>query len=406
MTLKLAWRNLLRNKRRTLIAATAIAISLACLILYEAFMLGMTETMIRSATDTFLGQAQIVHARFDEDMDVNLTLTHPDHLLQQLGQDPRVQAFAPRIMSPAMISSPANMSGIVLVGVDPTLERPLSLMDEAIREGSFLDGDGLRDLVIGSRLARDLEVGLGDRVGVTVNKAHDEGMAQELFRISGITHFGIREMDQGQAFIRLPRAQSLLGLEHGLHQIAIRFHHLRDSMRPQWSFWSDYSGQGNEARPWTAFLPQIQFMLKATWAMRLVMGAILLGIVVFGIINTLFMSLYERLFEFSVLRALGTRPGGIRRLMLMEAGALGLVGSLLGILLGLVATLILARVGLDYRGIEVMGAVLQERVYPVMRVSQYVYYPLAVWAFTLLTGLYPALSASRMPLAATLRKSL
>jgi ABC-type antimicrobial peptide transport system permease subunit len=137
-----------------------------------------------------------------------------------------------------------------------------------------------------------------------------------------------------------------------------------------------------------------------------VMCLILASVVVFGIINTLFMSLYERMFEFGVLRAVGTRAAGVRKLVIFEAGALGIVSIILGVILGFVSTLLFTKTGIDYRGIEFAGTTIKDMLYPEMNVLQFIIYPIGVFIFMLIVGLYPAFVAGRMSIADALRKSL
>ncbi len=404
--IKLAWRNIFRNKRRTIIAGTAIGIMLACLIFYDALLIGMNETMIKSATGSFLGEAQIHAAGFRDTQEVERTIHNPEQVLASLKSESIIKSFTPRALGLAMATSPANVSSVMLAGIEPETERELSKVDDAIREGSFLEGRSQRDIVIGSKLAEILEVGLGDRVVITAAQAGTGDLAQEMFRVSGIYHLNINEMDSGMAFVRLPKAQQLLGIGANIHQIAIAFIDTAIASRGDLPFWKKYSRDGNEAASWLTILPQFKAILEMTGMFRGVLAMILMAVVVFGIINTLFMSLYERLFEFAVLRAVGTRPWGVGKLMLFESGALGILSAIIGIIMGLVLTGIVAKTGIDYRGIEFAGATFQELLYPVMTVWQFIIYPAGVFIFTFLVGLYPAMVASRMSITESLRKSL
>jgi ABC-type antimicrobial peptide transport system permease subunit len=138
---------------------------------------------------------------------------------------------------------------------------------------------------------------------------------------------------------------------------------------------------------------------------KYIMGVVLFGVVVFGIINTLFMSLYERMFEFGVLRAIGTRPFGMARLILFEAGALAVLGIILGTVFGFCITLIFATIGIDYTGIEMMGITMQELIYPEMRIQPFIFYSIWIFVFTIIAGLYPARYAAKMSVATAMRKS-
>jgi ABC-type lipoprotein release transport system permease subunit len=407
MNFKLAWRNLFRNKRRTAIAATAIGIGLAALIFFDAVMIGTRDSLIRSTTDSFLGQAQIHRDGYRNDPQVKKTINGCRRLMAELGRDGLVEGAARRVLSPAMIASPAGMQPIQLVGVDPASERRISRIAASIQTGDFFREQDPQAIVIGSKLAEDLEVAVGDRLVVTVSETSGRMVSQELFRVGGVYRFAVRELDSGMAFILYPRCQKMLGLgDDDFHEIALRFRDIRTSSRSGGPFWSRYSRNGNEAVGWKTLMPQMTSLFDNLGALRALMGFLLLIVVVFGIINTLFMSFYERMFEFAVLRALGTRPSGIRRLMLFEAGALGIVSGITGIVLGIALLLVFRRTGIDYRGIEFAGGTIRELVRPVAQLYQFTVYPAAVFAFTCVVGIYPAFSAGRMKISEALRKSI
>ncbi|MGD2245500.1 MAG: ABC transporter permease [Candidatus Aminicenantes bacterium] len=404
--MKLAWRNILRNKRRTFIAGIAIGVGLAAIIFTDALMIGMKDNMIRSATKSFLGEGQIHSEGFRLTQDVKKTIHNLEWIISNLEKEKAVGRFTARTVTFGMITSPANVSSVMFYGIYPPTETNLSQIDDVIKEGDYFKGDGERNIVIGSNLAEILEVGIGDRTVITVTQANSGDLVQEMFRVSGIYNFNVKEMDTGMAFVRLSKAQEMLGIGKDVHEIALQFKDIRFATKKDNPFWSKYSAYGNEAVSWTTLLPQLHAMLGIFWISLLVMGIILFGIVAFGIINTLFMSLYERMFEFGIIRAVGTRPSGVRRLIVFEAGALSLLSIVFGTFLGFLITLIFVKVGIDYRGIEIAGTSIHEMLYPVIHIQQYIIYPLAVFAFTLLIGLYPAIVASRMSVSEALRKSL
>lgn len=404
--LKLAWRNIFRNKRRTVIAGIAIGIGLASMIFFDALMIGMKDNMIKSATASYLGEGQIHRNGFRLTQEAEKTINNLNQVLSNLKSEEVVDYFTLRTASFGMITSPANVSSVMFFGIDPETEKHLSQIDDAIKEGNFFEGDNERDIVIGSELAEVLEVALGDRVVITVSQAESGDLSQEMFRISGIYHFNIKEMDSGLAFARLPKAQQMLEIGNSVHEIAIKFKDLKYATKEDNTFWEKYSIDDNEAVSWATLLPQLKVVLGLFWISLIFMAVILFGIIAFGIINTLFMSLYERMFEFGVIRAVGTRPSGVRRLVVFEAGALSILSIVMGVILGFIITLILTKTGIDYRGIEFAGTTMHEMLYPVIHIQQYVIYPVAVFLFTVLVGLYPAIVASKMSISNALRKSL
>ena len=403
--IKLAWKNIFRNKRRTIIASTAIGIGLAALIFVDGLWLGMKRNMVQTATDSLLGDGQIHQQGFRDTRAVEMTVNELNEVVTTLSEEVLVEHFTQRVLAFGMITSPANVSAISVVGVQPPTERFLSQIDDAIVEGSYFESDSERNIVIGAKLAEILEVGLGARVVVTVTQAGSGDLSQEMFRISGIYHFADEAMNVAMAFVQLKKAQQMLAIGSNVHEIAIKFTGTEYGLDKHLSFWETYSRYGNEAVSWTEILPQLQAMFEMSKFSKYVMGVVLFGVVVFGIINTLFMSLYERMFEFGVLRAVGTRPFGMARLILFEAGALAILSIGLGIVLGFGITLLFAKVGIDYTGVEMMGVTIQELIYPVMKVKPFIFYSVWVFVFTIITGLYPAWYAAKMSPATAMRRS-
>jgi len=162
---------------------------------------------------------------------------------------------------------------------------------------------------------------------------------------------------------------------------------------------------GNEAIGWPKLLPQLKAALELTDFSLLIVAVILFAVVSLGIVNTLFMSLYERMFEFGVLRAVGTRPRSIFRLVLTEASALSVVSIVLGLIIGAVWVAIFMKTGIDYTGIDYAGVTFRDKIYPVVRMMPFIKYSLWVFVVTTLVGLYPALYAARLTPARAMRKS-
>ena len=405
MLIKLAWRNIFRNKRRTYITGIAIGIGLGCLVFVDAIYIGMQENMVHNATASFMGEGQIQREGFRSTLDVSKTIAGIDDIVRRLEVEPGVVRFTPRVITFAMVSSPAGVEAASLVGIDPRTERDLSLIDESIIEGSYFEGDDPRDVVIGSELADLLDAELGDRIVLTGTEANTNDITQELFRVSGIYRFGMKEMDRMMVFVRLAAAQSMLGITGEAHQIVIGFDDIERGRNQDDPFWAAYSENGNEAVGWAVLMPQLDALAELSKFSMAISAIILFSVVALGIINTLFMSLHERMFEFGVLRAVGTRPWAVSQLIVLEAAALALVSVLIGVAIGFGATYWVSKVGINYQGIEFAGVVFRERLYPVVSVTQYIVYPIAVFLFTALMGLFPAWQAARMRPADAIRRS-
>lgn len=404
--LKLAWRNILRNKRRTIIASIAIGVGLASMILTDGIMIGMKDNLVDSATSTLLGEAQIHHKEFRHTQDVEKTIINKNEIIKELKEDNSVANFSERTVSLGMITSPSTAESVVVFGIDPESDNYLSKIDDRIRDGSYFGDGGKREIVIGSKLAEVLEVSLGDRIVITVAQAFTGDLSQEMFLVGGIYHFNVKEMDNGMVFIRKERAQEMLNIGNEIHEIAVKFTGIRMAEDKNLPFWENYGSEETEALSWAKIMPELKNMLDMTDVSLYMMGGILFFVVIFGIINALFMSLYERMFEFGILKAVGTRPGGLRKLIIFEAASLAVISNIIGIILGFIGSVLLVKYGIDYGGIELSGAYMHEKIYPVMSIAQYIKYPVFVLIFTVVIGLYPAFVAGKMKVTDALRKSM
>ena len=406
LTLKLAWRNVRRNMRRTVLCGLAVGIGLASLIFMDAIFEGMFQNMIRNATHTFLGEGQIHMKGFMDTMEPELVINSPEEVLQGLSKEPTLDAYTPRTVSFGMISSAANVGSIGLYGISPESESKISMIDEAIINGSFLGPDDKGLIMIGYRLADTVEVQLGDRVVVTVAQAGTGELSQEMFRVGGIFRFNVREVDSAMAFIHIDRARSMLALPGGTHEIALSFKDLNDAGDRANPLWARYSNKGNMAESWRDLVPQLDSVLELSGMSTAIMMTLIFSVVALTVMNTLFMSLYERIYEFGVLRAIGTRPGRMAGVVMLEAACLALISIGIGIVIGVVFLIYFGEHGIDYTGIEFAGVTLTEPIYPVIMTRQFTYIPLMVFSFALVAAIYPAFFASKLKPSEAIRRSL
>ena len=403
--LKLAWRNIFRNKRRTIIAAIAISIGLASLIYYDALMKGMIKEMISSTTNTLTGHAQIHGKNFRDSFDSKILVKNKNQVMEKLSKDPIVKDFTQRVISVGMITSSVEARSVFVYGINPDKEKLLSQVDDVIIDGDYLKNKFDKGILIGKRLADVLELELGSRVVLTVNSKDNE-LSQQMFKIVGIFDFNNKTIDDGMVFVSINELQKMIGIGNNINEIAILFKNIKSSMDKKLRFWSDYSKDGNEAISWVDIFTQLKSMLGMTDFSLMVVAFILMAIVSFGILNSMFMSIYERMFEFGVLKAIGTDKSSIRKLILFEAGSLAFISIIIGVVLGFIFTYIYTHVGIDYTGIEFGGTTLKNIIYPEITLSQYIIYPLFVFIFTVIISLYPARYINKKNIAEILRKSL
>jgi putative ABC transport system permease protein len=416
LILTLAIRNLFRNTRRTLLTILLIATSLSALILTDALSRGMTQTMVENLTHTLAGEAQIHRRGFRDNFSTDLYIADVEPIGNRLSHDSRIAAYANRVISGGMISSTYNISAGLIYGVDATAERQVSKLEQAVTRGDYLSGSdhllisdasqaSAAEIMIGEPLADLLEVGLGDRIVITLAAADTGELAQALFRVSGIFLFGTREIDENLVFINLTQARKLLEIQ-GSHEIAVRFNEPDNNSVTSASALQHFNTPSIEALGWRALNPEIDAMLDMTGYSTLIVGTILFLLASLGVINAMFMSIYERIYEFGVAKAIGTRPSQLFVLIMTEALLLALISCLIGMLLAAATCLWFAETGIPLGDMEISGVAMSDNIPTVMAWSQFTSLPLYVLALIMVAALYPARFAARITPTDALHRSL
>lgn len=403
MFFKLGFRNLFRNKRRTLLTALVIGISLAALIISNGMMHGITKNMVDSVTQSVVGEGKITHPDFRSSLKAEYVLTDVAALEARLAADPRVKAFSTRTLSFGMLAAPKGMSNVLVYGIEPSHEAKLSRLAGQIVAGSFVADE--KALVIGTRLQQKLKVRLGDKVVMTMTAVGTGEIAQELMRITGVFQTGAKQLDEKAVYLHIHKARSLLALTDRAHEIALAFHDRNSVEQLGHPFWQQYSQSDQIAESWRKIMASFVAMMKAGQQSQGLVALILMILVGITITNTLFMALHERMFEFAVLQALGTRSSEIIVMILAEAFYLALFSVGIGIIVAGAAGAPLYLWGLDYQGVEFSDVTLVEPITYQPSVYQFTVLPLAAVIFTVAVALYPALYASRLKTAEALKRS-
>lgn len=405
LTLKLAWRNLFRNTRRTVLTVALIAFSLTAMILTDAIIKGMVNVMVDSVTHTLAGEAQVDRKGFRDAWDTDLMLDHSSQLEQEIASSPAVAGYAPRVIAGAMVSSSYNVASGVLYGVDPDKELKVSRIRDAVIRGQYLSGKP-GEILLGSDMADLLEVKLGDRIVITSAQPGSGELAQALYRVSGILHFGSREYDNRFVFVNLPQARTMLGMTDQSQQIAIRFKDPEDARNPALPLFKKLN-QGNiEAVSWLEANPEVASILGMTGFSSLIVGLILFLLASLGVINSMFMSIYERIYEIGVIKAIGTKPADLMRLVLAEATLIALISCVFGLALGYGLGTWFSTHGVPMGDYELSGVVLSDNIMTVLAPYQFIDFPVYVILLTVIAAIYPAWFAARLVPAEALQRSL
>lgn len=405
MILSLAWRNLWRHSRRTLLTTTSMAVSISVCIVMSGFMEGFMETLRAAVVDRQLGHVQIHHPDYPTSASPYDTVADADAVLGRLKALPGIDRVAARIQGFALFGGAGiEASTGMFMGVDPVAEAALTGMDERIVDGAWLAPDS-PGVVIGERLAQSLDLGVGQDLLVVTN-ALDGSIGNRLYPVLGVYRTANITVDEG-AVLPLAAAQELLVLEDAIHEIVVvttDFETIEDTAPAIAAAAPDLA-----VRPWWEVSPETVQMLGMSGVSNVIFAVLILGIAAFITVNTLLMSVYERTRELGVLAAIGTRPRQLVLLVLTESGLLALLSGALGLALGLAGDLALARWGVrldvgDGQGFTIAGVSLDPVIHAVITPDGLLVPLFVVGVVGVLGGLWPALRAARLDPVAAIRQ--
>jgi len=391
---RLAWRNLWRNHRRTLIMIAAVAIGVWAMMFMTALMRGMVNDMIRDSVRSLPGHVQVHHPEYRDDPNVVNAISEPGpELLALLGQ-PQVTAWASRVRVPAVVSSERESRSVTLVGADPERERSLSFVADAIAEGRFLEGRDDNGIVIGKKLADTLDTRLGKRV-VIMTQDPDNEIADRGFRVVGIFDAKTQALEETYVFAAMETTQRLLKIGGRVHEIAVRGEDFRN-VEPLLEDVRAAADPEESVLPWYELDSYLGTMLGVMDGFVLVWIIVIFLALSFGLVNTLVMAVFERVREIGLMLALGMRPYMILAQIVVESLLLLLIGLLAGNLLAWLTVVPLSD-GIDVSGVaegmEMFGA--SSVLYPELMLDDVIMANAIVILLGIVASLSPAWRASR-----------
>ncbi len=393
---KMAWRNVWRNWRRTLIATVAIILGLILLIFMDAAIRGSDQAIYGNAVRLYGGNVQ-VHAPGFRDKSSRLPLLpldNADLVIEKVQTKPNVVAVAKRINTGGMVSNREGAYPVSITAIQPESEVAVSLIAANIVNGRFLQGDDEENILIGQEMATLLNVAVGDRVTL-LGQRKDQSMRQATMTIVGIYSLGLGDAEKGLVYINLPTAQRLYNLREQETEVTITL----DAVGQEDALIRSLAPElpNYEIDSFDTLRPEIRETLATKGAATAVIGFIVLLMAAIGILNLMLMAAYERTREMGVLAALGMKGRQIMGLFLLEGMFIGVVGGVLGCLVSWLLVWAVARVGIDLsyaQGTGDLTALLGSRLYPSIPLVNIAYYGVMVVFIAALASLIPAWQAS------------
>ncbi len=396
---QIAWRNLGRNKKRTALALLAIGVGQFALLATNGLMRGYADNIRLAITGPMIGHVQIHAPEWRQERALDLYIDGVGDILSEIDSDPGVDSAAARIYAPVLVAPKQDAFIATVVGLDVEVESNpyglLSGLDEPLQAGQVL---------LGHRLARKVGAERGQEIAV-VGQAADGSLANDLFTVQDIISSPADLINQLGIVMSLGDAQRLFVMPDRGHEIVIRAMESGQAEQITKRLAAEPALADLEVQPWQEIVPELVVLLKTSDYVGYFVIVIVFIAAVAGIANTLMMATFERMHEFGMLLALGSRPLRLVRMIVIEAVLTGILGVLIGTVLGYLFVAATAQSGIDMaswggsgevRDMAYKGLNLPLHIFPRLEPSDSLLGLMAVIFTSLVASVWPAWFAARL----------
>lgn len=403
MLLKISWRNVWRNKSRSLIVISSIAVGVWALIAGTGFMNGFMVSYISDTINHNTSNIQVHHPEYGVDKDIQFFIPEAQNKEEDLKQINGVNAVTKRVLVNGMIASAKKASGVEIRGIQPENESLVTNLDSLIVEGEYFEGVKRNPVVIGQKLAEDLGVRIRSKIVLTFSDQDGE-MVSAAFRVVGVIKSSAINLNEMTAFVRDSDIQPLIGIGNNYHEIAA----ITNVLVEEQSVISEYrkSHSDDLIQDWREIAPELAYVSDMFANMLYILMGIILTALVFGIINTMLMAVLERIKELGMLMAVGMNKKKVFFMIVVETIFLGFVGTPIGMVLGFLNVNFYQERGVDLseysEGLEAFG--YSANLFPYLDSSTYYIVSVGVFMTTIIGAAYPAYKAISLKPVEALQK--
>ncbi|RMD92491.1 MAG: ABC transporter permease [Calditrichaeota bacterium] len=396
MLFKIAWRNIWRNPRRSWVLITSIAVGILGYLGTIAFSRGFVMQMIETVINLQGGHLMIQPRGYYQNPRIGLKISKPERIEKILDQLTIDVNYAPFVSFQGMINSAEAATGVIIYGVDPYLEPNITIVSSSITQGRYLTAGKGGEIVIGERLAKKLKVRLGEKVVLMATDMMNN-INSGAFRIVGLFHTTSPDFDRSHAFIHLNEAQAFIGYSNEITGISVRLQneHLLETLEK--TLETKLTGLPVEILTWKERNPLVVLSLEAYDAMVILIIVILFSAIAFSIANVFLMVIYERIREFGIMMANGTKPKNIVIMLFLEALLITFIGLISGFTFSVAYLSYWQHVGLDLsafaKGLAKFG--VGSHVYPEIIIQDILWGIMLITVIVLISVIYPAVKAAR-----------
>jgi ABC-type lipoprotein release transport system permease subunit len=326
---KMAWRNIWRNRRRSVLTVLAVVFASFLSIAMRGMQVGTYAVNIQNIVRMFSGALQVQREGYQANPTLELNFAFDESLRRRLAEDPRIESFTPRVYAEGLAAFKEASLGVSIVGIDVRTEPGVTTLLNRISEGSLPASEDSSSVVLGQGLARNLRIGVGQDV-VLLAQGVDGTLGNMRYRVSGLIKTGSPEMDRALVMMPLKEAQELLAMGGKVHAVAKSLHNIQEIPATVTGLRTSLSGSRLSVLTWDEVLPDMRQSIQLDNISGLLFLGILVLIVGFGILNTILMSVTERFREFGVSLAMGMSSARLVTVVLLEAMFIAAVGLMLG----------------------------------------------------------------------------
>ena len=395
--LRLAWRNVWRQRRRTLLIAVGMGFMMALLVFYDGLIGGFEQAIYGNAIQLLGGNVQVHAPGYNDKVGRKplLPLADPDAVVRAAETRPEVVAVSKRIVTGGLVTNREGAFAVSIIGVEPEKEGKITPVAENITSGRYLNPDDGDLIVIGQGLATAMDIKVGDRITMVGNSKNEQNR-QRTMTVVGIFDVGVPSVEKTMIYVSLAEAQSLFGLDGQVTEVVVSLKQI--GHEPVVARAIHEQAPGYEVDTWENTFPELKQTMEMKTGVMGVFGVFMIGIVGIGILNQLMMAVFERTREIGIIGALGLKPRQITLVFLLEGILIGLMGAAMGAALGTLVNGIFGIVGMDYSqftNLTEYTALISGRIYTSLVPLQVLKHALTVAVISALAALYPAFQASQ-----------
>jgi len=395
--LRIAWRNVWRQRRRTLLIAGAMGAMMAMLVFYDGLIGGFEQAIYGNAIQLLGGNIQVHAPGYSDTLGSKplIPLADPDAVVKAAESRSEVVAASKRIVTGGLVTNREGAFAVSIIGIETAKEANITPVADNITQGRYLTPDDGDMIVIGQGLATAMNIGVGDRITM-VGSSKNEQTRQRTMTVAGIYDVGVPSIEKATIYISLAEAQSLYSLSGQVTEIVISLKQI--GQEPAVISVINNSAPGYEVETWESSFPELKQTMDMKTGVMGYMGVFMLCIAAIGILNLLMMAVFERTREIGVVGALGLKPREITILFLLEGTLIGVIGAVIGTVLGIAFVGALSINGLNYSqfaNITEYTALISGSIYPQLAPLKVLEHAITVAIIATLAAVIPAIQASQ-----------